>query len=178
MNPSRNLFLVGPMGAGKTSIGRRLAEHYGMPFVDLDIEIEARCGLTVSTIFEREGEAGFRARECAHLDEFSLRTGVVLATGAGAVLDPANRRVLRERGFVVWLQVSVDEQIDRLQHDRQRPLLAVPDRRTRLETLSTDRLPLYNELADLAFPGRHEDVENAAARAIASIDQHWNRPTP
>ncbi|MBB3225486.1 shikimate kinase [Luteibacter sp. Sphag1AF] len=174
MNPSPNLFLVGPTGAGKTSIGRQLAEHYRMPFVDLDVEIESRCGLTISTIFEQEGEAGFRARECAHLDEFSLQKGIVLATGAGAVLDPANRALLRERGFVMWLQVSVDEQLDRLEHDRQRPLLAVPDRRGRLETLAHDRLPLYEALADLAFPGKHEPVESAAARAIALIDQHWS----
>ena len=133
MNPSPNLFLVGPTGAGKTSIGQRLAAHYGLPFVDLDVEIEARCGTTISAIFEREGEAGFRARECAHLVEFSLRQGIVLATGAGAVLDAGNREALMSRGTVLMLGVSVEEQLDRLEHDTVRPMIAGPDRRGRLQ---------------------------------------------
>ena len=175
MNPSPNLFLVGPTGAGKTSIGQRLAAHYGLPFVDLDVDIERRGGTTIAELFANEGEAGFRARECAHLDEFSLREGIVLATGAGAVLDPANRETLMSRGTVLMLGVDVDEQLDRLQHDTVRPLLAGGDRRGRLESLAEHRNHLYEEIADLIFRGRHESVDDAVPRAIALLERHWKR---
>jgi shikimate kinase len=173
MNPSRNLFLVGPTGAGKTSIGRRLADHYGLPFVDLDQEIESGTGVPVSTIFDIEGEAGFRQRECAHLDECSARDGVVLAMGAGAVLDETNRRHLRERGFVVWLQVDVDQQLERLEHDHTRPILAGGNRRDILLSMANAREPHYRQIADLAVPGRHEGVTAASLRTIELIDRHW-----
>jgi len=176
MNPSPNLFLVGPTGAGKTSIGQRLAAHYGLPFVDLDVEIEARCGTRIADIFANEGEAGFRARESAHLDEFSRREGIVLATGAGAVLDPANREALMSRGTVLMLGVDVDEQLDRLRDDTARPMIAGDDRRGRLESLAEHRNHLYEEIADLIFRGRHESVEEAVPRAIALLDRHWKRP--
>lgn len=175
MNPSPNLFLVGPTGAGKTTIGQRLAAHYGLPFVDLDVEIETRYGDTVATIFEREGEAGFRSRERAHLDEFSRRPGIVLATGAGAVLDPANRDALMARGTVLMLGVEVDEQLDRLRHDGTRPMIAGDDRRGRLVSLAESRNHLYEEIADLIFRGRHEGVDDAVPRAIALLDRHWKR---
>lgn len=175
MNPSPNLFLVGPTGAGKTTIGRRLAAHYGLPFIDLDVEIEARCGMTIADIFAREGEAGFRARECAHLAEFSLRDGVVLATGAGAVLDPANRDALMARGTVLLMGVDVEEQLDRLRHDTARPMIAGDDRRGRLEALAAHRNHLYEDIADLIFHGRHESVDEAAPRAIALLERHWRR---
>jgi shikimate kinase len=175
MNPSQNLFIIGPTGAGKTSVGRRLAAHYGLPFVDLDQEIERHCGVDVTTVFEIEGEVGFRQRESALLDERSLHGGVVLATGAGAVLAEGNRQRLRERGFVVWLQVSVEQQLERLERDHRRPLLAVPDRRERLESMALVRGPLYRELADLAVPGEHGQVPAASERCIALLDQHWHR---
>ena len=175
MNPSPNLFLVGPTGAGKTTIGQRLAAHYGMPFVDLDVEIETRLGISITTLFEREGEAAFRALETAHLDEFSAHDGIVLATGAGAVLADANRHLLMARGAVLMLGVSVDEQFDRLQHDSARPMIAGTDRRGRLEALAHDRNHLYEEIADLIFRGRHEDVEAAVPRAVALLDRHWKR---
>ena len=175
MNPSCNLFLIGPTGAGKTSIGRRLAAHYGLPFVDLDQEIERQCGVDVSTVFEIEGEAGFRQRESATLDACSQRAGVLLATGAGAVLDPRNRQQLAERGYVVWLQTSVEQQLERLERDHRRPLLAVPDRRARLQTMAQIREPLYRALADLAVPGEHAGVLAAGERCIALIDHHWQR---
>ncbi len=175
MNPSCNLFIVGPTGAGKTSIGRRLAEHYGLSFIDLDQEIERQCGVPVSTVFEIEGEAGFRQRETQLLDECSRRRGVVLATGAGAVLDPSNRRTLTERGYVLWLQATLEQQLERLAHDRQRPLLASGDRAERLTAMATQRTPLYAEIADLVIPGVSEHVHAASTRSILLIDQHWQR---
>ena len=176
MNPSPNLFLIGPTGAGKTSIGRRLAAHYGLTFVDLDQEIERHCGVDVNTVFEIEGEAGFRQRESALLDECSRRPGVLLATGAGVVLAPHNRRHLRERGYVVWLQTTIEQQLERLERDQHRPLLAVPDRHERLKAMAQVREPLYRELADLAVPGEHGGVAAASERCIALIDHHWQRP--
>lgn len=181
MNPSCNLFIIGPTGAGKTSIGRRLADHYGLPFVDLDQSVEHHCGVDVNTVFEIEGESGFRQRESTLLDTLSQRAGVLLATGAGAVLAPANRQWLSERGFVVWLQVSLEQQLERLQRDQRRPLLAVPDRRERLQTMAATREPIYRELADLVVPGQHGTVSAASERCIALINQHWQRaatPSP
>ena len=175
MNPSPNLFLVGPTGAGKTTIGQRLAAHYDLPFVDLDVEIEARLGTTIASLFEREGEVAFRALETAHLGEFSRRDGIVLATGAGAVLADANRDTLMARGTVLMLAVSIDEQFDRLQHDSARPMIAGTDRRGRLEALAHDRNHIYEDIADLIFRGRHEPVDAAVPRAVALLDRHWKR---
>lgn len=174
MNPSRNLFLIGPTGAGKTSLGRRLAAHYGLAFVDLDREIEQRTGTDVATIFEIEGEAGFRRREGALLEEFSAGDGVLLATGAGAVLDPANRSRLATRGYVLWLQADVEQQLRRLAHDHQRPLLAGADRHAKLAAMAAIREPLYRETADLALPDIH-GVAAVCAHAITLIDRHWQR---
>jgi shikimate kinase len=175
MNPSSNLFLIGPTGAGKTAIGRRLAEHFGSTFLDLDLDIEHHTGVDVATIFDIEGEAGFRRRERERLDECSQRPGVVLATGAGAVLDAANRRHLRERGFVVWLQATIAQQLERLEHDRSRPLLAHPDRQQRLLRMASERDPLYAQIADLAVPGHHEPVAQASERTLALVESHWDR---
>lgn len=177
MNPSYNLFLIGPTGAGKTSIGRHLAARYGLPFLDLDQEIERVTGVSVSTIFDIEGEAGFRRRERALLEEFSGQRGVLLATGAGAVLDPANRRTLRERGYVVWLQATVPVQLQRLALDTSRPLLADADRQQKLQAMAEARTALYQETADLIIPPshEHEGVAAASERCIALVDQHWNR---
>ena len=175
MNPSCNLFIIGPTGAGKTSIGRRLAAHYGLPFVDLDQAIEHHCGVEVSTVFEIEGEAGFRQRESVLLDECSRRPGVLLATGAGAVLAAHNRSYLGERGYVVWLQTTVEQQLERLERDHRRPLLAVPNRHERLLAMAQIREPIYRELADLAVPGEHGSVAAASERCIALIDRHWQR---
>jgi shikimate kinase len=176
MNPSCNLFLIGPTGAGKTSIGRQLAGRFGLPFLDLDQEIERVTGVSVSTIFDIEGEAGFRRRERALLEECSVRRGVVLASGAGAVLDSDNRRTLMERGYVVWLQATVSIQLQRLALDTSRPLLADADRHLKLEAMATARTSLYEEIADLIIPpGAEEGVAAASERCIALIDRHWNR---
>lgn len=175
MNPSPNLFLIGPMGAGKSSIGRRLAERFGLPCVDLDAEIEQRTGTSVTTIFEIEGEAGFRRRESDLLAELTARQGILLATGGGAVLVPENRTLLRQRGFVVWLQTSVEQQLQRLARDRQRPLLNAPDRRRRLEQLAAERDPVYAAVADFAAPSNNESCQHATTRIAGLLDSAWQR---
>lgn len=175
MNPSPNLFLIGPMGAGKSSIGRRLAEHFDMPCIDLDAAIEEHTGVSVATIFEIEGEQDFRRRESELLAELTARSGIVLATGGGAVLAAANRRLLRERGFVVWLATTVEQQLQRLARDRKRPLLDTPDRRGRLEQLARERDPLYRELADFMVQSGGESCRASAARIAELVEQHWQR---
>lgn len=175
MNPSSNLFLIGPMGAGKSSIGRRLAQHFDIPCVDLDAFIEERTGASVATIFDIEGESGFRRRESDLLAQVSGRSGIVLATGGGAVLVPANRRMLRDRGFVVWLETGIEQQMQRLARDRKRPLLDAPDRRERLEQLARERDPVYRELADLAVHSTGESCRHAANRIATLLEQYWQR---
>lgn len=175
MNPSSNLFLIGPTGAGKSSVGRRLATHYGLSFIDLDQEIERQTGVDIPTIFEIEGEAGFRQRESLLLDACSARDGILLATGAGAVLDPANADRLAGRGFVVWLETSIEQQLERLERDTHRPLLANTDRRARLQSMAQIRAPLYRHIADLAIPGGSGTITSAGDRCIQLIDHHWQR---
>lgn len=176
MNPSPNLFLIGPMGSGKSSIGRRLAQHFDKPFADLDAAIEERTGASVATIFDIEGEAGFRLRESDMLEELTARDGIVLATGGGSVLEAVNRERLRQRGFVLWLQASVEAQLQRLHRDQKRPLLEAPDRRDRLEDLARVRNPLYAETADLAVESGGESCRIAAARIADLLDAHWQHP--
>ncbi|HEX7386444.1 MAG TPA: shikimate kinase [Castellaniella sp.] len=139
------------MGAGKTTIGRHLATALGREFLDLDQAIEARCGVRVATIFDIEGEAGFRRRETAALDEYSRTPGIVLATGGGAVLAEENRTLLKVRGCVVYLRAGVDELYRRVSRDRNRPLLHTPDPRQRLTDLIAQRQHLYEEVADVTL---------------------------
>lgn len=173
MNPAPNLVLVGPMGAGKTSLGKRLAERLGLQFADADRDIELRTGASVGAIFDYEGEAGFRARERAALAQLLAGSGRLIATGGGAVLDPDNRRQLRARGFVVWLQVDVAAQIERLARDRSRPLLQGDDRLQRLQRLAAERTPLYAQVADLAFDTRGLAVAEAAGALATLLQTHW-----
>jgi shikimate kinase len=175
MNPSSNLFLVGPMGAGKSTIGRRLATHFGLPFIDLDEEIERRNGVSVALIFELDGEAGFRSRESRLIEELSCRDGVVLATGGGAVLAETNRRVLHGHGFVLYLSATVAQQLSRLARDVKRPLLQAPDRRERLEAMAAQRNPLYEEIADLTVTGSNTAVAQAARQIAARLETQWQR---
>jgi shikimate kinase len=176
MNPSANLILVGPMGAGKTCIGQRLAGLCGLRLFDADREIERDSGATVAQIFEREGEAGFRIRESATLARLLGADGIVLATGGGAVLDGGNRALLRDRGFVVHLQASVEQQLQRLAHDHTRPLLERPDREQVLHGLAAIRTPLYAKVADLEFDSVGLDADTAAARLAALLAHRWQRP--
>lgn len=145
----QSIFLVGPMGAGKSTSGRLLARTLGLTFIDSDKVIEERTGASIPLIFELEGEAGFRARERAVIDDLTREAGIVLATGGGAILAPENREVLRARGKVVYLHASVDHQMERTAHDRNRPLLQTPYRRGKLEELMKVREPLYRETAHL-----------------------------
>jgi shikimate kinase len=144
-----SLFLTGPMGAGKSTIGRQLARRLKLAFHDSDHEIEQRTGVDIPLIFELEGEAGFRRREKAAIEELTLQPNIVLATGGGAILDPENREHLTSRGTVVYLHASVPQQLKRTSRDRNRPLLRTADPRARLEELMTIREPLYRESADI-----------------------------
>lgn len=160
------VFLVGMMGAGKTTIGRQLAAALGREFVDLDQAIEARCGVRVATIFDIEGEAGFRRRETAALDEFTRKPGLVLATGGGAVMAPENRAMLKTRGCVVYLRAGVDELYRRVARDRNRPLLHTPDPRQRLADLVAQRERLYAELADITLDTADQPVSHVLQQLL------------
>ena len=147
----RPVFLVGMMGAGKTTIGRSLARLLGREFLDLDHEIEGRCGVRITHIFDIEGEEGFRRRECAVLGDCSERPDLVLATGGGAVLAAENRSVLKARGVVVYLRATPEELYSRVARDRGRPLLQTADPQARIRELVAQREPLYEEVADIVF---------------------------
>jgi shikimate kinase len=162
MNHPKNLFLVGPMGAGKSAVGRQLARMLHLDFVDSDEEIEARTGVDIAFIFEKEGEAGFRKREVQVIDELSQREGVVLATGGGAVLDSDSRSRLGARGFVVYLHTSVQQQLDRTRRGRNRPLLEHGEKGQVLEDLMAIRDPLYREIADLTVETDGRRVQTVA----------------
>lgn len=144
-----NVFLVGPMGSGKSAVGRQLAARLGLCFVDSDEEIRARTGVDIPYIFEREGEAGFRVREAEILDVLTRQDGVLVATGGGAILDPRTRHRLRERGRVVYLRTSVDQQLARTRRSSHRPLIANDDPRGTLARLYEQRSPLYLEVAEV-----------------------------
>jgi len=160
-----NLFLVGPMGAGKSAVGRQLARMLHLSFVDSDDEIEARTGVDIAFIFEKEGEDGFRKREAKAIDELTQQQGLVLATGGGAVIDDQTRSNLGARGFVVYLETSVDQQLQRTRKGRERPLLSQGDSRRILEDLMEKRDPLYREIADLVVRTDGRRV-NAVAKEI------------
>lgn len=144
-----NVFLIGPMGVGKSTIGRQLARRLGLEFHDSDHAIEARTGVDIPLIFDIEGEAGFRRREQQVIDELTALPGVVLATGGGAVLNADNRACLRARGFVVYLRAEPEQLLARTDRDSQRPLLQNGDRLARIREILAERDPLYQELADL-----------------------------
>lgn len=155
MENRRNIYLVGLMGAGKTTVGRQLAKRLGRQFYDSDHEIVARTGVPIPTIFEIEGEDGFRRREAQTIAELSRGDNIVLATGGGAVLNPENRQRLHDSGWVVYLNVPPTLLYERTRHDRNRPLLQVADPLARLEELYAVRDPLYRETAHFVVNGTH-----------------------
>lgn len=153
MKSCENIYFVGMMGAGKTTIGRHLARRLKKRFVDCDHEIEARTGVRIPVIFDIEGEAGFRKRESQVLEALAKESGLVLATGGGAVLAPQNRRVLADSGLVIYLCVPPDELYARTKHDRNRPLLRVENPQEKIRSLHAQRDPLYREIADIVLEG-------------------------
>lgn len=168
-SPVNNIFLVGPMGSGKTTIGQRVAALLGLEFLDCDHELEAHTGASVNLIFEIEGEQGFRERESRMLEQLSARSGVLIATGGGVVIREENRELLRERGLVVYLKTSVSQQLKRLRRDKSRPLLQTEDRKEKLLRLAEQRDPLYQAVADIEFPARNRSADSAAAELAKTI---------
>ncbi len=169
MKRSQNLILVGPMGAGKSAVGRQLARLLHLDFVDSDEEIENRTGVDIPFIFEKEGEEGFRKREVKVIDDLSQRQGVVMATGGGAVVHPENRSRLGARGYVIYLHTTVRQQLDRTERGRSRPLLENGDREKVLEDLMEIRDPLYREIADLTIETDGRRVKEVAAEIRDSL---------
>ena len=164
-----NIFLIGLMGTGKTTIGRQLAKSLKLSFVDSDHEIESRTGANIPWIFDIEGEKGFRKRERTVIDELTRREGIVLATGGGAVLDKRNRTNLVERGMVVYLYTSIEHLLKRTAKDRNRPLLQTDNPRARLEELLAGRDPLYREIADLVIETDNRNIQSTVRAILNGI---------
>jgi len=162
MQPQQRIFLVGPMGAGKSTIGKYLAKQLGLAFADTDTEIEARTGADIPWIFDVEGEAGFRDREQQVVEEMTQRDKLVLATGGGVVQREENRRALASRGYVIYLHATIDEQVKRTRRDRRRPLLQTGDPEQVLRELMVRRDPLYREIADYVI-----DTDGCSPRTVA-----------
>lgn len=172
MNRDRNLFLVGLMGAGKTTVGRALARRMQLTFVDSDHEIEVRTGVRIATIFELEGESGFRAREEEVITQLVLRHGIVLATGGGAILSATTRERLHHHGTVIYLRACAEDLWHRTRHDRVRPLLQTEDPKTKLQQLYEQRNPLYLETAHIVIDTAHQSVQKLIAQLESEINQY------
>jgi shikimate kinase len=166
-----NIFLVGMMGAGKSTIGRALAERLGRAFVDCDKVLVERTGVPIATVFEFEGEAGFRRREAVVLAELARGRGLVIATGGGAVLLEENRRLLREHGTVIYLRAKLEHLWERTRRDASRPLLATPDPKATLASLLAERDPLYSEVAHLIVDTGPQSAPSLVARVVAALER-------
>lgn len=169
MKQSPNVFLIGGMGAGKTTIGRKLAAALHYQFYDIDKEIEFITGVDIAWIFEIEGESGFRARETAMLHKLCTQTGKVIATGGGSVLSLTNRELLKNNGTVVYLKTTIEHQLLRLYRDKQRPLLQVPDKELRLRELMLGREILYQETADLIVETDSRPINNVVQLILTKL---------
>jgi len=165
------IVLVGPMGAGKSTIGRQLSNALKKDFKDSDHEIVARTGASIPLIFEIEGEEGFRKREAAIIDELTQLDGIVLATGGGAVLREENRRALKERGVVIYLYASIDQLFERTSRDRNRPLLQTENPRQKLQDLMDERDPLYQEVADIVVHTDDRSIRSVVKELLVRIKQ-------
>ncbi len=178
MKSAPNLILVGPMGSGKSSLGRRLAEQFGLPFIDSDREIERSTGASIALIFEHEGEARFRDREHEVLARLCAGANQVIATGGGAVLQTRTRELLAARGFVVHLAIEPEAQLRRLRHDRSRPLLQRGDRRAILERISAERTPLYEAIADLRHETGNGSLRQSLECLLPLLREQWQPARP
>ncbi len=165
---NNNIFLVGPMGAGKSSVGRYLAKHLDMDFYDSDEEVEKRTGVDLGWIFDKEGEEGFRKREATVIADLAKRSHIILATGGGTVMTPENREILAARGFIVYLEVSLAYQQNRVINDSRRPLLQVENRDEVLARLRTERGPFYQAVSDFKVL-----TDNRSVRAVADDILNW-----
>ena len=170
--PFTNVYLIGPMGSGKTSIGQRVARLLGKEFLDNDQELERQTGASVGLIFDLEGEEGFRKRETAMLRKLVLRNNIVLATGGGTIVREENRKLLKESGLVVYLRTSVGQQLRRLSQDKSRPLLQSGNREEKLARLAQERNPLYEQLADVTFPSQNRGLDAASRALFKTIQSH------
>ncbi|ANF17238.1 shikimate kinase [Buchnera aphidicola (Schlechtendalia chinensis)] len=168
MAEKRNIFLIGPMGAGKSTIGRQLSQRLNMEFYDSDQEIERRTGADISWVFDLEGELGFRNREKQIISDLTNKQGIVLATGGGSIKSKETRNKLSSRGFVVYLETSIEQQISRTQKDKKRPLLQIKNVpvRTILEKLSNERNHLYEEIADIVIKMGEKSVKSVVFHII------------
>jgi shikimate kinase len=169
MTEKRNIFLVGPVGAGKSTIGRHLAQMLHLEFFDSDQEIEHRTGADISWVFDVEGEDGFRVREAHVIDELSEKQGIVLATGGGSVESRDVRNRLSARGIVVYLDTTIDKQVIRTQKDKRRPLLQVDNPREVLERLAELRNPYYEEIADVVIRTDEQSAKVVANQIIERL---------
>ncbi len=165
-----NIFLVGPMGAGKSTVGKQLAKSLGRDFFDSDKEIERRTGVSISWIFEMEGEAGFRAREQKVIEELTDMKNIVLATGGGAILSADNRRALRSRGYVVYLSASVDQLLRRTSKDKNRPLLQTGEPKKQIAELLAFRDPLYKDVADVELRTGDQSIQYVVSSLIKKLE--------
>jgi len=171
MKGKRNIFLIGPMGAGKTTIGKQLAQMLKMEFVDSDKELEARTGAPIDWIFDIEGEDGFRKRETTVIEDLTQRQGIILATGGGAVVANENRQFLAARGTVVYLKTSLEQQMERTRKDKKRPLIQVADREQALIDLQEAREPLYEEIADVVVSTDSNTVKVVASQIVEQFEK-------
>ncbi|RDX36028.1 shikimate kinase AroK [Kangiella sp. HD9-110m-PIT-SAG07] len=171
MKGKRNIFLVGPMGAGKTTIGKQLAEILKLEFVDSDHELEERTGAPIDWIFDIEGEDGFRVREEKIIEELTQEQGIVLATGGGAVVSDKSRNHLAARGVVVYLETSIEQQLERTRRDKRRPLIQNNNPKDTLESLMKEREPLYTEIADLTVATNISSVKSVAKEIVELMEQ-------
>lgn len=177
LNSTTNIFLVGLMGSGKTTIGRALAKRLNKRFVDADHEIEARTGASIPWIFEIEGEASFRQREADVIRDLTAQDGIVLATGGGAVLNEQSRQLLKDRGTVIYLRASVNSILQRTSHDRNRPLLQTDDPKARIEELLLQRAPLYQEVAHIIIETGRPNVQSVVQSILSQLSTSSDIPT-
>ncbi len=165
------IIFVGPMGAGKTTIGKRVASHLGCDFYDSDRVIEERTGVSIPLIFELEGEEGFRRRETEVIEELCKDKNIILATGGGAILREQNRQMMKQNSLVIFLNASLEKLFERTSRDRNRPLLQTSDPKQKLEQLLKDRLTIYQEMADIIVTTDHQSIQQTVNSIVEQIQE-------